>query len=89
MLITVWLTFLILLILHYSLDILGIKKTIELVHSLHSSFLTSLLSFQNMSNNHLDTAGAEAFASLLLDNMSYLHTLQLSGGLCAPKQQWQ
>uniref|UniRef100_A0A8C0BAR9 Leucine rich repeat containing 74A n=1 Tax=Buteo japonicus TaxID=224669 RepID=A0A8C0BAR9_9AVES len=35
----------------------------------------------NMSNNHLDTAGAEAFASLLLDNMSYLHTLQLSGGL--------
>ncbi|XP_009910558.2 leucine-rich repeat-containing protein 74A [Haliaeetus albicilla] len=33
----------------------------------------------NMSNNHLDTAGAEAFASLLLDNMSYLHTLQLSG----------
>uniref|UniRef100_A0A8B9N103 Leucine rich repeat containing 74A n=1 Tax=Accipiter nisus TaxID=211598 RepID=A0A8B9N103_9AVES len=34
----------------------------------------------NMSNNHLDTAGAEAFASLLLDNMSYLHTLQLSGG---------
>lgn len=42
-----------------------------------------------MSNNHLDTAGAEAFASLLLDNMSYLHTLQLSGGLYAPKQQWQ
>ncbi|NXE76867.1 LR74A protein, partial [Cochlearius cochlearius] len=40
----------------------------------------------NLSNNHLDTAGAEAIASLLLDNMSYLHALQLSGGLYAPKQ---
>ncbi|NXS44360.1 LR74A protein, partial [Balaeniceps rex] len=40
----------------------------------------------NISNNHLDTAGAEAIASLLLDNMSYLHALQLSGGLYAPKQ---
>ncbi|NXN71926.1 LR74A protein, partial [Himantopus himantopus] len=35
----------------------------------------------NISNNHLDTAGAEAIASLLLDNLSYLHALQLSGGL--------
>ncbi|NXV95203.1 LR74A protein, partial [Calonectris borealis] len=40
----------------------------------------------NISNNHLDTAGAEAIASLLLDNLSYLHALQLSGGLYAPKQ---
>ncbi|NXE12384.1 LR74A protein, partial [Lophotis ruficrista] len=40
----------------------------------------------NISNNHLDTAGAEAIASLLLDNMSYLHALQLSGGLYALKQ---
>ncbi|NXG30804.1 LR74A protein, partial [Dromaius novaehollandiae] len=40
----------------------------------------------NISNNHLDTEGAEAIASLLLDNMSYLHALQLSGGLHAPKQ---
>uniref|UniRef100_A0A8C8AXF6 Uncharacterized protein n=1 Tax=Otus sunia TaxID=257818 RepID=A0A8C8AXF6_9STRI len=39
-----------------------------------------------ISNNHLDTAGAEAIASLLLDNMSYLHALQLSGGLYAPKE---
>ncbi|NXF37744.1 LR74A protein, partial [Nyctibius bracteatus] len=43
-------------------------------------------SFQelNISNNYLDTAGA--IASLLLDNMSYIHALQLSGGLYAPKQ---
>ncbi|NWX51982.1 LR74A protein, partial [Steatornis caripensis] len=40
----------------------------------------------NISNNHLDTAGAEAIASLLLGNTSYLHALQLSGGLYAPKQ---
>ncbi|GAB0190755.1 leucine-rich repeat-containing protein 74A [Grus japonensis] len=33
----------------------------------------------NISNNHLDTAGAAAIAGLLLDNMSYLHALQLSG----------
>ncbi|KAK2530748.1 Lrrc74a [Columba livia] len=33
----------------------------------------------NISNNHLDTAGAEAITSLLLDNVSCLHTLQLSG----------
>lgn len=46
-----------------------------------SSFLSSFLSFQNISNNHLDTAGAEAIASLLLDNLSYLRALQLSGGL--------
>ncbi|KAF1491669.1 Leucine-rich repeat-containing protein 74A, partial [Megadyptes antipodes antipodes] len=41
----------------------------------------SCLQELNISNNHLDTAGAEAIARLLLDNMSYLHTLQLSGGL--------
>ncbi|KAM9290112.1 LOW QUALITY PROTEIN: leucine-rich repeat-containing protein 74A [Cariama cristata] len=40
----------------------------------------------NISNNHLATAGAETIASLLLDNVSYLHTLQLSGGLYAPKR---
>ncbi|OPJ83257.1 leucine-rich repeat-containing protein 74A isoform B [Patagioenas fasciata monilis] len=33
----------------------------------------------NISNNHLDTPGAEAITSLLLDNVSCLHTLQLSG----------
>ncbi|CAN0176435.1 unnamed protein product [Bubo scandiacus] len=55
-----------------------------LIHSLDSSFLSSI--FLNISNNHLDTAGAEAIASLLLDNMSYLHALQLSGGLYAPKE---
>ncbi|XP_008939685.1 PREDICTED: leucine-rich repeat-containing protein 74, partial [Merops nubicus] len=33
----------------------------------------------NISNNHLDTAGAEAIASLLLDDVSYLRALQLSG----------
>lgn len=88
MLITVWLTVLILLVLHYSTDILGIKKTIKLIHSSNSSFLSSLC-LQNISNNHLDTAGAEAITSLLLDNVSCLHTLQLSGGLYAPKQRWQ
>ncbi|NXL43269.1 LR74A protein, partial [Podilymbus podiceps] len=46
----------------------------------------SSLQVLNISNNHLDTAGAEAIASLLLDNMSYLHVLQLSGGLYVPKQ---
>lgn len=46
-----------------------------------SSFLSSFLSFQNISNNHLGTAGAEAISSLLLDNLSYLRALQLSGGL--------
>ncbi|NWU66488.1 LR74A protein, partial [Pterocles burchelli] len=40
----------------------------------------------NISNKHLGTAGAEAIASLLLDNMSYLHALQLSGGLYTPTQ---
>ncbi|NXD75708.1 LR74A protein, partial [Halcyon senegalensis] len=42
----------------------------------------------NISSNHLGTAGAEAIASLLLDNMSYLHALQLSGGLYEPKQSY-
>uniref|UniRef100_A0A8D0FNC5 Uncharacterized protein n=1 Tax=Strix occidentalis caurina TaxID=311401 RepID=A0A8D0FNC5_STROC len=55
-----------------------------LIHSLDSSFLPSV--FLNISNNHLDTAEAEAIASLLLDNISYLHALQLSGGLYAPKE---
>ncbi|KAM9239182.1 LOW QUALITY PROTEIN: leucine-rich repeat-containing protein 74A [Leptosomus discolor] len=32
----------------------------------------------NISSNHLDTAGPEVIASLLLDNMSYLHALRLS-----------
>lgn len=58
----------------------------KLTHYLSSSFLSSLVSFQNISNNHLDTEGAEAIASLLLENASYLHTLQLSGGLHALKQ---
>ncbi|NXN06541.1 LR74A protein, partial [Indicator maculatus] len=35
----------------------------------------------NISNNHLDTAGAEAIANLLLNNLSYLHSLRLSGEL--------
>nr|XP_005502552.2 leucine-rich repeat-containing protein 74A isoform X1 [Columba livia] len=39
----------------------------------------SSLQVLNISNNHLDTAGAEAITSLLLDNVSCLHTLQLSG----------
>ncbi|XP_053924845.1 leucine-rich repeat-containing protein 74A isoform X2 [Cuculus canorus] len=39
----------------------------------------STLQELNISNNHLDTAGAEAIAGLLLDNVSYLHALQLSG----------
>uniref|UniRef100_G1NJK2 Leucine rich repeat containing 74A n=1 Tax=Meleagris gallopavo TaxID=9103 RepID=G1NJK2_MELGA len=43
----------------------------------------------NISNNHLDTEGAEAIASLLLENASYLHTLQLSGGLHALKHNYQ
>lgn len=79
-LITVWLTFLILLILHYSLGILHIKKTVKPIHSLDSSFLYSLLFFRNISNKHLDTSGAEASASLLLDNVSYLNVFQLLGG---------
>ncbi|XP_014797184.1 PREDICTED: leucine-rich repeat-containing protein 74A [Calidris pugnax] len=39
----------------------------------------SCLQKLNISNNHLDTAGAEAIASLLLNNTSYLYALQLSG----------
>lgn len=78
--------FLVLLVLHFSLKILCIKDTIKLIHYLGSSFLSYLVSFQNISNNHLDTEGAEAIASLLLENASYLHTLQLSGGLHALKQ---
>ncbi|NXI94820.1 LR74A protein, partial [Psophia crepitans] len=39
----------------------------------------SCLQELNISNNHLDTAGAAAIAGLLLNNMSYLHALQLSG----------
>lgn len=72
------------LILHYSLNILGIIDTIRLIHSLGSSSLSFLVSSQNISNNHLGTEGAEAIASLLLDNASYLYALQLSGGLHAP-----
>ncbi|NWS73540.1 LR74A protein, partial [Crotophaga sulcirostris] len=45
--------------------------------------LNSALQELNISNNHLDTAGAEAIAGSLLENMSYLRALQLAGGLLA------
>ncbi|KAM7019664.1 LOW QUALITY PROTEIN: leucine-rich repeat-containing protein 74A [Passerculus sandwichensis] len=80
-LITVWPTFLMLLILYYSLGILGTKKTVKPVQSLDPSFLYSLLFFQNISNKHLDTSGAKAIASLLLVNLSYLNVFQLLGDL--------
>ncbi|KAM9555544.1 leucine-rich repeat-containing protein 74A [Guaruba guarouba] len=76
MVITVWLAFPV--CLSSSLDILG-NKTVKIIHSLDSSFLSSLLPCQNISNNNLDTAGAKAIANLLLDNVSLLHTILLSG----------
>lgn len=69
--------------MHYSLGNLGIKKTIKGIHSLDSYFSSSLLSFQNISNNHLDRAGAEAITNLLLEDLSSLHALRVSGDLYA------
>lgn len=71
--------------MHYSLRILGTKKTVKPINSLDSSFLYSLLFFQNISDKHLDTSGAEAIASLLLDSLSYLNVFQLMGGLYVQK----
>ncbi|NXX92537.1 LR74A protein, partial [Centropus bengalensis] len=48
--------------------------------------LNATLQKLNISNNHLDTDGAEAIAGLLMENMSDIRVLQLSGGLCAPRQ---
>lgn len=71
-----------LLILYYSLGILGTKKTVKPIQSLDPSFLYSLLFFQNISKKHLDTSGAKAIVSLLLVNLSYLNVFQLLGFVC-------
>lgn len=43
-------------------------------------FIYLILPFQNISNNHIGTEGAEAISRMFLDNISCLRAVQLSGG---------